>query len=310
MRRTAGLVALLTCLTILLHDAASGRLSVFRRTYNAADLGAMFFDSTRDHDRVSSLLRRGASINVAECVCGWSPLHEAVVCGYQESAEILIRAGIDVNSTDLLGNTPLHFVQDKAMANSLIGAGAQVDPRNREGKTSLHCAAEEGETDVVEVLLAAGARAGATDTSGATPLHWALNRRTIELLVESGADVRAKDDCGWTALHGVADPRLADALLGRGADIEARDLRGRTPLHTVGSWEPKQSAEHIVAFLIDKGANIGAKTRDGQTRLHEAAARGDCGVAGVLIANGAAVDARDKLGWTPLRIAADHGQFE
>lgn len=42
-------------------------------------------------------------------VCaGWSPLHEACNHGWLEVAELLLRAGADVNARGLDDDTPLH----------------------------------------------------------------------------------------------------------------------------------------------------------------------------------------------------------
>ena len=57
------------------------------------------------------------------------------------------------------------------MAEVLLGAGAQVDTQNNDGKTPLHLAAHRGQTAVAEVLLGAGANVGIQTNGGWTPIQ-------------------------------------------------------------------------------------------------------------------------------------------
>jgi ankyrin repeat protein len=82
-----------------------------------------------------------------------------------------------------------------------------IDARDKDGSTPLHCAAWKGHTEVVAVLLAAGADVNANNNNehwGTTPLHAAAhaNQAAIaQLLIDKGADVNAHDLAGKTPLH-------------------------------------------------------------------------------------------------------------
>ena len=54
----------------------------------------------------------------------------------------------------------------------------------------------------------------------------------------------------------------------------------------------------VVEYLVEKGANINAKNRDGKTPLH--VANYDAKISSYLIKNGADINAMDKLDCTPL----------
>jgi ankyrin repeat protein len=63
-------------------------------------------------------------------------------------------------------------------------------------------------------------------------------------------------------------------------------------------------------FLIDNGANIDAKSKDGKTALMHAAKKNQIPAIRVLIANGADIDAKDKNGKTAAMRAIANGQTE
>ena len=60
----------------------------------------------------------------------------------------------------------------------------------------------------------------------------------------------------------------------------------------------------MLEHLIDKGANIEARSKDGDTPLIRAAYRGDLQIVNYLISKGADLDAQSKLGITPLITSA------
>lgn len=77
-----------------------------------------------------------------------------------------------------------------------------------------------------------------------------------------------------------------------------------TPLHVAAKW----GKANMVTLLLDKGANLEAKTRDGLTPLHCAARSGHENVVEVMIQRGAPISAKTKNGLAPLHMASqgDH----
>ena len=64
------------------------------------------------------------------------------------------------------------------------------------------------------------------------------------------------------------------------------------------------------AVLLDRGADINARSNDDRTPLHNAAQDGNIQVVLFLLEHGADVNARDNLGDTPSKLGSDFGQHE
>ncbi len=95
-----------------------------------------------------------------------------------------------------------------------------------------------GYADVTQALLAAGASAHITESTGINLLHWAAitdRPSVIPLLVKAGVPIDATDQNGFTPLMYAAtidfgDTAVLDALLRAGAGQTIRNRDGRTPL--------------------------------------------------------------------------------
>ena len=83
-------------------------------------------------------------------------------------------------------------------------------------------------------------------------------------------------------------------------NIEVKGHGGVTPLH----WASNNGDRDAVKLLLDKGANINAKTDCGVTPLHLACYHGgNKSVITLLLNRGACLDSRDHDGYTPLHYA-------
>ncbi len=118
---------------------------------------------------------------------------------------------------------------------------------------------------------------------------------------------------GWTALQIASYSGQAEAvrfLLTRGADIHlpSQSERAATALHlAVTGWQVGMRA-HIVALLLDRGADPEATDSRGNTVLHLAAQEGARETVELLLRRGANVNARRKDRATPLGAALKDGQ--
>ena len=165
-------------------------------------------------------------------------LHSAAANKETDVAQVLIDAGADIDARDNEGHAPLYFACASGafdVVKMLVRAGADdgggtcltqaancghtevvrylvglpevdVNRRDDDFKTALHCAVENAHTDVVQVLIDAGADPTTSTNYGVnrSPLHTACILETLDMvkmLVRAGAGVRATDTNGSTCLH-------------------------------------------------------------------------------------------------------------
>ena len=103
-------------------------------------------------------------------------------------------------------------------------------------------------------------------------------------------EINKTDSYGSTVLHEacqLGQDHIVKYLLERGATIDARDCYGRTPLH----FATNNGKLEIVKLLLDRGATIDAKDKDGQTPLHWASNNGKLEIVKLLLERGATIDA-------------------
>jgi ankyrin repeat protein len=95
------------------------------------------------------------------------------------------------------------------------------------------------------------------------------------------------------------------SLLNKGAKVNAKDKDGVTAL----MWASEKGQTEIVNILLSKGAEVNARENNsGMTALMVAAAEGHTAIVEALLAKGADVNAKDyNLGATPLMGAAEYG---
>ena len=90
-------------------------------------------------------------------------------------------------------------------------------------------------------------------------------------------------------------------LIDDGANVNAKDKDGDTPMHAATA----SGQDYTIAALVKAGADVNAKNYDGITPLHVAAATNQVSVAIVLFGAGAlaSLHSRDSNGFKPLDYA-------
>jgi ankyrin repeat protein len=167
-------------------------------------------------------------------------------------------------------------INDIFAVNMILDAGVEVNSRDKLGETALHVAAVRGYPEIASMLIDKGADVNAKDKRGLSPLHaaaWRGYQEIVTLLLTKGADINAGSDDGVTALHTAALAGRKDTvalLIANGADINANNEEGITPLHAAALAGHQETVE----LLIAKGANVNAKNKNGFTPLDAASQKG------------------------------------
>ena len=122
---------------------------------------------------VELLLAHKADPNVGRPQYRWTPLHEAAQRGSKAIAEVLLKAGADVNAKADDGWTPLYSAvshKQREVAELLLANHADPNAKNNAGQTPLHLAVQSGQRELAELLLANKADPNERDNRGRTPL--------------------------------------------------------------------------------------------------------------------------------------------
>ncbi|GHT84964.1 hypothetical protein FACS1894137_08670 [Spirochaetia bacterium] len=248
-------------------------------------------DSLRgDNPRMDTLIAGNGADLEARDNEGNTPFMEAILTGNRRAAERLAALGADPSTRNNRGDTPLHIAvaQDRAdMAGLLLGWGAKIHAKNILGKTPfqialgssprmvsilltkdwigvpddaghspLHIAVlSNAGVPVVETMISLGARVGAIDADGKTPLRLALEQdkwETAKLLSDAGSNVFtvAGDGKCPAEISLVKGRKAINATFG-GKAISARDPTGNTILH----YAARMGTPDQISLLIELGAN-------------------------------------------------------
>lgn len=104
----------------------------------------------------------------------------------------------------------------------------------------------------------------------------------------------------------IASPEIAKLLIDAGASVASKGRNGMTALMLAASRHTAGAAE-MVKLLMEEGARLNVQNDTGFTALHFAAGRGNRACISVLVKHRARVDLLDNKGRTPLHHVAIYG---
>ena len=240
--------------------------------YNKEDAPALVLATHRSNKEILCfLLDAGADVNVTSRHP--SVLQVAVSEGNAPIVQELLRRGVDPDSASLENrHDPVGFWE-----------------------TPLVMAINEGQDEILHMLLNAGANVNAPAVESCNALQAAANKTDtidyVQLLLDRGADVNehyGRRHYGRSALQAAADQgniQLVQLLLLHGADVNASPCE----CYGVTALQAASISGHleVVALLLAAGADInGEKSRlEGRTALEGAAEHGRLDIVHLLLEN-------------------------
>ncbi|MFC2141126.1 ankyrin repeat domain-containing protein [Acidobacteriota bacterium] len=292
---------------------------------------------------VKMLLEKGADVNTKNNQ-GQTPLLKIAKNENLDMIGLLLENGADIDAKDKWEETALIIALHKqklAAAKLLVDKGADIHVKdNFYGRTPLIWASNLGDIKLVKLLLEKGAQVNAEDKQYKTAIvHAAYNNhhQIRELLLKHGADpvylkiftkkieknqeVEVDNiEIHWT-LQQTKDPKTKNLLaaVALGDVNKVNNLLDKEIINkkiyslndgTVLSWAAYCNQPRLVKHLIERGANVDARSDHNVTPLIEAAHLGHLEVVKILVQNGADVNAATKKGWTALMWSGKNGRVE
>ncbi|KAM0429271.1 hypothetical protein ACHAPT_006485 [Fusarium lateritium] len=142
------------------------------------------------------LVTAGVDINAVDSE-GVAVLHIAAQRGNPRSLNYLVEHGATVDAIDYgLGGTPLTgtiFGAKVDNARVLIEAGASVFHKVKAGRPLLHLAAQQGQREILKLIVSGGVPVNTLDEIGETAAYWACQNshlECIEFLLSQGLDLK------------------------------------------------------------------------------------------------------------------------
>lgn len=239
------------------------------------------------------LLKAGADVNLAD-PDKVAPLEVALLNLHWDIAKLLITRGADVHGWDEWGQTPLYVAVDM----NTVPASAHGDQPSADKTQGI---------EIIAMLLDRGANPNA-QLMVAPPLRNAVLDRNADQMLTTGATPLLR------ATRGV-DILAMKLLLAHGALVDLPNVDGVTPFlaaagagrnmpATRGRFRTEAEALETAKLLQQAGANVNAATHSGETALHSAALRGWSDMVTYLAQQpGVQLDAEARTGLTPLDFA-------
>ena len=246
-----------------------------------------------DVESARVMLDGGVDINCGD-VDNTSALVVAIMNKQYTFAKFLIDRGANVDAAGAYGRTALYAI---------------VDIRNEDYSALPNRKAEDPlpSLDIVQALLARGARVDAALTAnlpgrsgmdggdttlhaGTTPLMRAAragDSAVIRLLLDRGADAKLATKDGNTAL-----------MFAAGVGYRDKNTRSN-----------ERDALEAVKIFADAGLDLHRVNTKGETALHGAADRGADTIVQFLVDRGASLNVKSKQGFTPLDVAMGKSSF-
>jgi ankyrin repeat protein len=294
------------CVQLLLDHGADPNTTF---TEGDAQLPALFYACIANNvGAVRLLLERGAEVNDGEST------YHAAELNHRECLELLLAHGADLSARHAhWKRTPLFFLAEINARPEGVewllqhGADPAVTSADQ-AETPLHRAAANGNLALLNLFLEHGADPNATRMDGRTSYALAMRSGHTQItarLREAGArtDALSRAD-EFLAACMRADDAAARAILATSPDV-LESLTEEDQCLLIGAASDNRL--DAVRTMLALGFDVDFQEPHGGTALHAAAWKGNVEMAQMLIARGAAVNARDAQWHAPPLGFVAHG---
>ncbi|KAJ5932852.1 hypothetical protein N7516_007341 [Penicillium verrucosum] len=228
------------------------------------------------------------------------PLIWASLNGHDETVELLLERGADVNAQGGLYENALYaacFKGHDKIAQMLLERGADVNAQGGFYENALYAACFKGHDKIAQMLLERGADVNAQGGEYGNALQAACaggHDKITQMLLERGADVNAQGGLYENALYAACfkgHDKIAQILLERGADVNTQGGFYENALYTACF----KGHDKIAQMLLERGADVYAQGGEYGNALQAACAGGHDKITQMLLERGADVNAQGGL---------------
>ena len=261
---------------------------------------------------VRALLENGANVNAMD-TDKFTPLHAACDEGDIEVAKLLLENGANVELLNQDEESPLYvalYGENEKVSKLLFDKVPElvnkiVKPCS--GSYPIHLVSEQGNEEMLKMLLEKGANCSVKDKFGMEPIHHAAKKghlNIVKLLIQRNRNLtKSINKARQTALHlsvKFKDIEIVKELLKSGAQINVQDMHKITPLiHACQLGFCK-----IAKLLIENNASLNMQDVNGNTALHWAVIKNKTDIVQMLLDDKRCIlNMKDRKGMTPIALA-------
>ncbi|ESO84922.1 hypothetical protein LOTGIDRAFT_74267, partial [Lottia gigantea] len=259
-------------------------------------------------EKLKYLCLNGGDLRIDQ---GETLLHIACSASPLETVKYLYSQDLDVNSTTLTGETPLHCcsinpVDPLGILKYLVSVSVDVEAVNFFNVGVLHSFSQWGNLACVQFLVQNGLNVNSKDDNGRTPLHYTCESKVqafekLKYLEDNGGDLYDKDIHQRSLLHvacGSQNLEFVEYLLSRKLRINDIDFWHQNTLSYCCKSEVFQM--EILEHLIRKGGNIMDTDDQAETLLHFTCRWCQLDLVKYFVGEGLSVNYENNFGFTPL----------
>ncbi|KAK2788427.1 hypothetical protein FQN53_003573 [Emmonsiellopsis sp. PD_33] len=328
---------------------------------------------------VNILIGRQARLDIPGSDTRQTPLSQAVINGHYDTVNLLVQQGANLDSRDIHCRTPLSLAAENyrgdimelllkngadpntsspsadrflicAVRARCFGATelllahiSDINFKDDNGRAALSYAAEDGNTSIVNLLLAKNADIECGDGDEIhTPLIWAAENghdAVVAALLAKGARLSGGRKTAMCVAAKGGHKGVVKLLLSKSSEIpedtyqnceealwlaakeghgavvrlllengQSATINRFTPIPVLVLNRAARAGDvPVMRILFENGADVNSKTFEARTPLHVAADVGQDAAVRVLLENGADINSKDAYTQTPLRLATRNG---